>query len=375
VAADVAYLSFRGAPPQLRAAWQDAMARVVDSGIFVGGPEVRAFEDAFADHCGIDHCVGVGNGLDALALALRSAGIGPGHRVAVPGHTFIATWLAVLAAGAEPVGVDVDAQGLIDIAALADLTPVPDAVIPVHLHGQLVDMPRLTAWADPLGVVVVEDTAQAHGATGDGWRPGSLTHAAAYSFYPSKNLGALGDAGGIVTRDDALAARARELRNYGAHEADKYAHRSLGVNSRLDPLQAAVLRVNLAHLDAWNATRRSIAAAYLDALGAGSPAVRPLVASPEASVWHHFVVVADDRDAVRAHLAQEGIGTDVHYPRMAGQEIADLTGAPGPDLPRSAELARTVLSLPLHPWLTAAEVDRVAAALARLAGAGPASGA
>jgi dTDP-4-amino-4,6-dideoxygalactose transaminase len=371
VANDIPYLSFAGAPAELKAAWQEAVHRVVDAGIFIGGPEVAAFEQEFADDCGIDHCVGVGNGLDALTLALRSCGIGPGHRVAVPGHTFIATWLAVLAAGAEPVGVDVDEHGLLDLDELMALAPAPDAVIPVHLHGQLVDLPRLTAWADPRGVVVVEDAAQAHGAAGDGWRPGSLTHAAAYSFYPSKNLGALGDAGGIVTRDDALAARARELRNYGARESDKYAHLALGVNSRLDPLQAAVLRVNLRHLDDGNATRRAIAAAYLDAMGAGSPALRPLVDSPDDSVWHHFVVLAEDRDAVRAGLRRDGIGTDIHYPRMAGQEIAELTGSPAAHLARSARMADTVLSIPLHPWLTADEVDRVAEALRRQVDDGP----
>ena len=349
---EVPFFSFSQAPDDLTGAWRSAIDRVVSSGILVGGPEVRTFEEEFAAYCRVGNCVGVANGLDALSIALRALGIGPGHRVAVPGHTFIATWLAVAAVGAEPVGVDVDSRGLMDLGTLDALTPAPDAVVPVHIHGQLVDIPRLVAWAAPRGVVVVEDAAQAHGARGDGWGPGTLTDAAAFSFYPSKNLGCLGDGGGIVTRTRDVADRARELRNYGADESDKYRHRRLGVNSRLDPMQAAVLRTSLPHLDAWNARRRRIAARYLDALGEQGARIVPLVSTPLDSVWHHFVVLSPERDALRARLLARGIRTEVHYPHMAGAEMAELTGVASPDLARSAEIAGTTVSLPLHPWLS-----------------------
>jgi dTDP-3-amino-3,4,6-trideoxy-alpha-D-glucose transaminase len=372
--AEIAYFTFARLPDDVRAQWLSAHQRVLADGHFIGGPEVAAFEREFAAYCDIQSCVGVGNGLDAITLALRALGIGPGHRVAVPGHTFIATWLAVLAVGATPVGVDVDARGLLDLADLAALSPVPDAVIPVHLHGQLVDIPAVMTWAGPRGVIVVEDCAQAHGAVGTGgadrvdgadWRMGGLTHAAAFSFYPSKNLGAIGDAGAIVTCLEPVAQAARALRSYGASGDDKYEHVLLGVNSRLDPVQAAVLRVNLGHLDSWNARRREIASVYLAALADSSGAVAPLVGSAESSVWHHFVVLTDDRDAFRAEALRVGIHTDVHYPRMAADEIAALTGTPAPSLPVSARLARTVMSIPLHPWLTDDEVSRVAELLER----------
>ena len=356
---EVPFFSFAGAPDTLKQAWTAAQARVIDDGVFIGGPHVAAFEAEYAAYCQARECVGVGNGLDALTLALRSLGIGPGHRVAVPGHTFIATWLAVLAVGAEPIGIDVDARGLIDLDALAAVSPAPDAVIPVHMHGQLVDMRTLSAWASAGAVIVVEDCAQSHGATGDDWRMGELSDAAAFSFYPSKNLGCLGDGGAIITSDEAVAERARELRSYGADPADKYRHVSIGVNSRLDPLQAAVLSVNLRHLDDWNLRRRTIADAYLQALAASRGSVRPLVPSADASVWHHFVVTTPHREAFRKAAAEHGIGTDVHYPHMAGDEIARLRGLPPSALPASAQLARTVVSLPLHPWLSDDDVTRV----------------
>ncbi len=360
---DVAFFSFSQAPAQLTDQWRAGVDRVMKSGVFVGGPEVTAFEEEFARYCAAAHCVGVANGLDALSIALRAVGIGNGHRVAVPGHTFVATWLAVIAVGAEPVGVDVDAHGIMDLDQLESLSPTPDAVIPVHLHGQLVDIPRIVTWAAGRGVRVVEDCAQAHGARAEGWSPGGLSHAAAFSFYPSKNLGCLGDGGAIVTQRPEVAGIAREIRNYGASEADKYRHVRLGVNSRLDPIQAAVLCANLPYLDEWNSRRRHIAARYLEVFRDREGHTKPLLMSTDASVWHHFVLLSPDRDALRARLLRRGISTEVHYPHMAGLEIAHLTGRECSGLAASEAMARSVLSVPLHQWLPLADVERVASAL------------
>jgi len=367
MAGDIPFFALDAVPADVRGSWQQAIARAIDSGVLIGGPEVQSFEAEFARYCEVEHCVGVGNGLDALALSLRGLEIGKGCRVAVPGHTFIATWLAVLAVGAEPVGIDVDAHGLIDLDELESAGHV-DAVIPVHLHGQLVDMPRLAAWARARDVVVIEDCAQAHGAAADGWRPGQLSDAAAFSFYPTKNLGGLGDGGGILTGSESLSHRLRMLRNYGATESDKHLHPTYGTNSRLDAVQAAALRENLRHLDDWNARRREIASRYLEALDVRTDGPRPLVSSPAASVWHHFVVLTERREDLRAALKQRGIRTEVHYPNMAGAEIAAITGSSQPSMERSARIADTCVSIPLHQWLDDAAVDRVCQALAEVAG-------
>jgi dTDP-4-amino-4,6-dideoxygalactose transaminase len=363
VSADVPFFSFASAPPELRSEWRRAIDRVVESGVFVGGPEVESFEDEYARYCGVDHCIGVANGLDAITLSLRAIGLGPGDRIAIPGHTFIATWLAVLAVGAEPVGIDIDSRGLMDLTHLETISPIPDAVVPVHIHGQLVDMPRLMAWAGPRGIPVVEDCAQAHGARAEGWGPGRLSDAAAYSFYPSKNLGGLGDGGGIVTRRSDVADRARTLRNYGAEGSDKYLHLSIGVNSRLDPMQAAVLRVNLGNLDDWNATRKDHAHRYLDALGTAPGNLNPLVPNPSDSVWHHFVVVPESRADLHGYLLKKGIHAEVHYPRSAADEVAAITGVVPEPLLASRRLAARTLSIPLHQWMSAGEVQRVADSL------------
>lgn len=356
--------------PQLDEAWH----RVMDSGWFIGGPEVEAFEHEFAEFSGAKHCVGVANGLDALTLVLRGWGIGPGDEVIVPGHTFIATLLAVSQTGATPVPVEVDALTCnLDPAAIeAAVTPQTRAVIPVHLYGQLADMAAIATIAQKHGLLILEDAAQAHGASRDGAQPATHGHAAAWSFYPGKNLGAFGDGGGITTNDDALAARLRTLRNYGS--TVKYVHDARGVNSRLDTLQAALLRVRLGHLQQWNDRRKAHAVAYLAGLApiaAAYPDLRlPVVASGSDPVWHLFVVRHPKRQSLAAALAERGVNTQQHYPITPQQSGAYRESLGGVKLPVSEQTAAEVLSLPIGPHLTDAQrgyvIEMVGEALATL---------
>lgn len=343
----------------------EAIARVLASGRYILGEEGEAFEQEFAAYCGVRHCVGVANGLDALQLILRASDIGPGDEVIVPSHTFIATWLAVGLAGARPVPVEVDeATANLDPARIeAAITPRTRAIVAVHLYGQPADMDGIAAVARRHGLRLFEDAAQAHGARHRGRRAGSLGDAAGFSFYPGKNLGALGDAGAVTTDDEALAMRLRRLRNYGS--SVKYRHEELGLNSRLDELQAAVLRVKLATLDRDNAARAALAAVYLREL-ATAGVVLPRVIDGVEPVWHLMVVRHPQRDALRAGLAAAGIETGVHYPIACHQQGA-CAGTAWPPLPVAERLARTVLSLPIAPDLGADAVGRVAEAVRRLA--------
>jgi dTDP-4-amino-4,6-dideoxygalactose transaminase len=338
------------------------VARVIASGQFVLGPEVEAFEADFAAYCGVRHAVGVGNGLDALRLLLQAMDIGPGDEVIVPAHTFIATWLAATHAGATPVPVDVDGAGFaIDPARVeAAIGPRTRAIVAVHLYGLLAPMAELRAIADRHGLRLLEDAAQAHGARLDGRRAGSLGDGAAFSFYPAKNLGALGDAGAVVTDDDDIANRVRQLRNYGSTR--KYEHLVAGGNSRLDPLHAAVLGLKLARLDDWNARRRAIADRYRSGLGDG-PLGLPAAAAGSEPVWHQFVVRSPRRDALQAHLREAGIESLVHYPRAPHRQPAYAAlGLGEGSFPVAERLSREVLSLPMHPHLHPDEVDAVVAA-------------
>jgi dTDP-4-amino-4,6-dideoxygalactose transaminase len=334
-----------------------ALARVAASGRYVLGPETEAFEAEFAAYCGVRHCIGVANGLDALQLILRGHGIGAGDEVIVPSHTFIATWLAVSHSGAQPVPVEpIEATGNIDPAlVVAAITPRTRAIVAVHLYGQCAEMDALRTLAQRHDLHLIEDAAQAHGARWRGRRAGSLGDAAAFSFYPGKNLGALGDGGAITTDDDALAGRLRALRNYGS--VRKYHHDVAGVNSRLDEIQAAVLRVKLRVLDAENAARRRAAAAYLKGL-AGLPITLPRVVAAAEPVWHLFVVRCDDRARWQAALDADGIGHLVHYPIACHRQGA-YAGRPWPALPVAERLARQMLSLPMAPYLDDASVERV----------------
>lgn len=340
-----------------------AFRRVLRSGWYVLAEETEAFEHEFARYVQARHCLGVGNGLDALILALRAVGVGPGDEVIVPSHTFIATWLAVSHIGAVPVPVEpcIDTCNIDPARIEAAISPRTRAIIPVHLYGQPADLEPILALAHRRGLFVIEDAAQAQGARYGGRRIGAHGHAVAWSFYPGKNLGALGDGGAVTTDDERIAQRVRKLRNYGS--AVKYEHELLGVNSRLDELQAAMLRVKLRRLDADNEWRARIAARYGRAL-AGQPITLPGVHPACAPVWHLYVVRHPRRDALAERLRQSGIGTGIHYPKAPHQQpaYADLAWAPG-SLPVAEAMARECLSLPIGPCLTEQEADELAARL------------
>lgn len=345
----------RGIADELTAAAQ----RVIRSGIYIGGPEVAAFEEEWAAYVEADHCVGVANGLDALTLALRAVGVGPGDEVLVPAHTFIATWLAVSSTGATPVGVDPQlGSHLMDAASLEQhLTPRTRAIVPVHLYGDPVDLHPILALADQHGLAVIEDAAQAHGARYAGRAIGAHGDAVAWSFYPGKNLGALGDAGAVTTNDSDIANRVRRLGNYGSTE--KYVHVERGANSRLDPLQAAILRVKLPYLETWTRHRQELAKTYRELLPPGS-IVAGSIEEVGRSVHHLLVVRMANRDAVRRELLEGGVETGVHYPIPPHRQLAyGAFSSSGSWFPVAEELASMVFSLPMGPHLSMADVDTV----------------
>jgi len=309
----VPFLDLKSLHREMQGELAAACNRVVESGSYIQGGELQAFEDEFAAYCGTRHCVGVGNGLDALHLILRGYGIGPGDEVIVPANTYIATWLAVSYAGARPVPVEPDpATHNIDHTRLqAAITRQTRAIIAVHLYGRPAAMNEICAIGERHGIKVIEDGAQAHGAIHQGRRTGALGDAAGFSFYPGKNLGAIGDAGAVTTSDTRLAERVRMLRNYGSKK--KYEHELAGFNSRLDELQAAFLRTKLKRLDGWNARRQQVADKYLAGL-ADTGLRLPAAVAGGGSAWHLFVVQSADRDALRCELAQHGVETLIHYP-------------------------------------------------------------
>ena len=345
-----------------------AAARVLASGWYILGPEVQAFEQSFAELCGVAHAIGVGNGTEALYLALVGLGVGQGDEVITVANAAVYEPLTILQAGARPVFVDVDERShTIDPALLeAAITPRTRAIMPVHLYGRMADMDAILAIARRYRLAVVEDCAQAHGGRYRGQRVGSLSDVAAFSFYPTKNLGAYGDGGMVVTSSPAVAERVRMLRNGG--QRSRYVHETVGLNSRLDELQAAILSVKLGHLDTDNARRREIAARY-DALLAGGPVETPWVAPDVEPVYHLYVVRTPERDALMAHLAGQGVGTLVHYPTPTHLQGAYQSLGLGPGaLPQAEAAAREILSLPLYPELTDDEVAWTAQAVHQFAG-------
>jgi len=356
----VPFLDLRAINLRHHDAYSRAFSKVLNSGRLIAGEELQAFESEFAKWCGAEHCVGVGNGLDALHLVLRAWGIGSGDEVLVPSNTFIATWLAVSHCGATPVPVEPDPSTYnIDAARLeAAISPKTKAIVPVHLYGQPADMDKVLAVARDHGLKVLEDAAQAHGASWRGRRAGSLGDAAGFSFYPGKNLGALGDGGAVTTSDGALAEQLRKLRNYGSEI--KYQHQEIGWNSRLDELQAAFLRAKLPRIDQDNAERAAIARQYSTGLANCPNIVLPTVLPSCDSVWHLFVVQHPDRDRLAAHLKSHGIETLVHYPVSPHMQTAyaSLGIEPGA-LPVAQSLHGRVLSLPIWPGMTNAQVDAV----------------
>lgn len=337
-----------------------AYARVMDSGWYIGGAELDAFEAEFAAYCGAAHCVGVDNGLNALVLPLKARGIGPGDEVIVPANTFIATWLAVAMVGATPVPVDADPLTMnIDPALVeAAITARSRAIMPVHLYGAPVSFAKLRDIAAPHGVMLIEDAAQAQGAADGGIRTGALGDAAGFSFYPGKNLGAFGDAGAVVTNDADFADRIRMMGNYGSKV--KYDHQVAGGNSRLDPLQAAFLRVKLKHLDAWNNRRREIAAVYNARLAGNGDLTLPGVAAGTDPVWHLYVVRHPERDALQKALAARGVPTALHYPIANHHSGAFKAQFAGDSFPVTEAICATCLSLPIGPHLTVQDAEEIA---------------
>ncbi len=339
------------------------VTRVMEEGSFILGPDVARFEENFAAYCDARHCVGVESGTAALQLALEALGVGEGDEVILPANTYIASAIAVSAAGARPVLVEADATYLMDPARLADsLTPRTKAIVPVHLYGQAVPMDAILDFAREHGLFVVEDAAQAHGARFDGRRVGSFGNAGCFSFYPGKNLGAYGDGGAIVTNDAELADRLRLLRDFGQRR--KYEHLVRAGNCRLDSIQAAVLDVKLAHLDEWNAARRRHAAAYDERLAkiGVAPPLRP---REEGHVYHLYVIEVEQRERTIEALRDRGIATGIHYPIPIHLQpaYADLGLGRGA-FPRTERSAERILSLPMFPELTEEQIDLVAGALA-----------
>jgi dTDP-4-amino-4,6-dideoxygalactose transaminase len=360
----IPFLDLHAAYRELQEELDAVCRRVLSSGRYVLGQEVEAFEREFAAYCGVRHCIGVSNGLDALELILRGYGVGAGDEVIVPAHTFIATWLAVSRAGAIPVPVEPD-PNTYTIGAdriEAALTAATRAIMPVHLYGQPVDMDRICELAQAHGVKVIEDAAQAHGACYRGRRAGSIGDAAGFSFYPGKNLGALGDAGAVVTNDDALALNIRRLCNYGS--SAKYHHEIKGSNARLDEMQAAFLRVKLSRLDEWNGRRSALAARYLEGLAEAFSVTLPHVPKKNNPVWHLFVIRHPRRDELQRHVSRAGVETLIHYPiapHLSGA-YADRGFKVG-DFPITERIAATALSLPIGPHLTPEMQERVVQAV------------
>ena len=337
-----------------------AVAGILSSGWYIGGSAVEQFESDFAHYCGTKHCVGTGNGLEALALSLRALGVGAGDEVIVPANTYIATWLAVSMVGATPVPVEPDPlTHCIDPQQIpAAITQRTRCIMPVHLYGHPCDMDAIMAIAREHRLLVVEDAAQAHGAAIGGRKIGGHGNAVAWSFYPTKNLGAFGDAGAVTTNDAELARRIRLLRNYGSEE--KNVHEVKGVNSRLDPMQAAILSTKLRRLDEWQERRQRIADLYSEAFAGLNSASTPGSAPGARHAWHLYVMQFERRDAVAAALKNAGIGTAIHYPappflQNAYAELADRAG----EWPVSTQLAKCVLSIPMGPHLGLDDAHRV----------------
>lgn len=357
----IPFIDLQAPQQELKAELEVAFGRVLNSGWYICGKELETFESQFADYCGVSHCVGVGNGLDAIHLLLEAYGIGPGDEVIVPSNTFIATWLAITRTGAIPVAVEPDPRTFnIDPAVIeAAITSRSVAIIAVHLYGQPADMNPIRRLAENHKLIVIEDAAQAHGARYYNRRTGSLGHAAATSFYPGKNLGALGDGGAVLTSDPIIADKVRTLRNYGS--TIKYQHDTLGYNSRLDELQAALLSVKLNRLDIWNKKRSEIALRYSN--GIIHPEITlPYVPEWAIPVWHLFVVRTAQRDKLQKYLKERQIATMIHYPIPPHLQKC-YTESQSYNLPLAEQLSAETLSLPIFPSMKDWEVESVITAV------------
>jgi dTDP-4-amino-4,6-dideoxygalactose transaminase len=361
----IPFIDLRPQNDALRGEIEAALSRVLDSGAFTLGPEVAAFESEFAAWCGVPHAVAMNSGTAALQLALLAAGVGPGDEVVTTPFTFIATACAIRYVGATPVFADIDfaTRNLDPEAAARAVTARTRAILPVHLYGQTADMDPIRALAERRGLVVIEDAAQAHGATYRGVAAGGLGALGCFSFYPTKNLGALGEGGLVTTRDAKLDEMLRLLREWGSRE--KYQHDFVAYNARMDAFQGALLRVKLRHLDAWNEERRAIAARYAELLP-GIGLEPPLEAPGRRHVWHVYAVRVPERERVAAALREAGIGTAVVYPRPLHLQpaFADLGLGEG-SFPNAERAARELLGLPMYPGLPKDAPERVVSALAK----------
>lgn len=346
----------------IRKELDSAYKRVMDSGWFVTGNELEAFEQEFAAYSNVKYCIGVGNGLDALLLLLKAYQIGQNDEVIVPSNTFIATWLAVSQTEAKPIPVEPDIKTHnIDPASIESaITPRTRAIMPVHLYGQPADMDSINALAGKYGLIVIEDAAQSQGALYKGRSAGSIGHAAGTSFYPGKNLGAYGDGGAVLTNDASVAEKVMQLRSYGSKV--KYQHDIAGFNSRLDEMQAAFLRAKLRVLEQWNKRRKEVAALYTELLGDIEEITLPLIKKGCESVWHLYVIRSKKRDALKEHLASHGIDTVIHYPIPPHKQEC-YREQYTESLPIAEQLAGEVLSLPMSPMLSDQEVDFVASSI------------
>lgn len=347
----VPFLELGASYRELKSEIDTAISRVLDSGWYILGPEVEAFEAEWAEYCEANHAVGLANGLDALILALRALAVGPGDEVIVPSNTYIATWLAVSAVGATPVPVepDLSTHNINPDLISSAITSRTKVLLPVHLYGQPADMDPILELARKHNIAVIEDAAQAHGALYKNKRIGGHGDIVCWSFYPGKNLGALGDGGAITTNRADLADKVQVLRNYGSRV--KYVNEVQGVNSRLDPIQAAVLRVKLKHLDEWTGRRQALAGAYSDGLK-DSGLILPCTPDWADPVWHLYVVRSPERDALQKRLGEAGIGTLIHYPIPPHmQDAYKSLGMADTDFPLASQLADEVLSLPIGPQM------------------------
>jgi dTDP-4-amino-4,6-dideoxygalactose transaminase len=357
----ISFLDLKSPYIELKDEIDDAIARVLNSGWYIGGVEVDSFESEYSNYCGAKYAIGVANGLDALHLALRAMGVGADDEVIVPSNTYIATWLAVSQCGAIPVPVEPDDRTYnIDPTRIeAAISPKTKAIIPVHLYGQPADLDPILALAKKYHLYVLEDGAQAHGAKYKGKRVGSHGDAVAWSFYPGKNLGAMGDGGAVTTNNLEIANRIKSLRNYGSNQ--KYINEVQGFNSRLDPLQAAVLRVKLRYLEEWNGRRKIIANQYLKELS-GSGLILPTVPEWADPAWHLFVIQSNYRENLMLKMSKNNIETLIHYPKPPSKQMAYIEYAKK-SLPISINLADKILSLPIGPHLKFTEVTKISSLL------------
>lgn len=338
-----------------------ALNKVVESGTFIGGESVELFEIEFAKVNQSQNAVAVSNGLDALRLSLIALNLTSGKRIGVPAHTFIATWLAIIQVGAIPVGIDVDEEGLISIDFLEQIADTLDGLTVVHMHGKMADMQKISDICVREGIELLEDCSQAHFAQFKGVYSGNFGRVSAFSLYPTKNIGALGDAGVIVTKDESIANYLRSLRSYGSDPNDKYTHHHFGFNNRMDSIQASVLRSRLKHINAHNDQRRALALTYYENLS--WKGFQPLQEFSKECVFHHFCLLTSRRDELRRFLEGEGVGTEIHYPRLAPNEIADILKQPRTVFRMANSISERSLSLPISQWHTKEQIDYVIGAV------------